>query len=242
MSKMTDAFWARVDKNGPVHPVLGTPCWLWVGYRKIYGELCYTDDAGRVKHQAAHRVSWIMANGRRVGNGKVICHRCDNPPCVNPDHLFEGTPSENMRDMFAKRRQRSPFGRVGEASLQAKITDAQATQIRIAALDPTVRFERLGEIYGLCAASIYECVIGKTYGHLPVLETPRRKHKNSPMGAGVLTCSRCKTTKPHGDFYPSMVASGSGWCRTCHAGYSRDKRLESQAPCPPPEPLPPSPA
>jgi hypothetical protein len=67
------------------------------GYGTLYAE-------GR--HQGAHRLAWELANGRAIPAGLFICHRCDNPLCVNPDHLFLGTHTDNMRDMIAKGRAR----------------------------------------------------------------------------------------------------------------------------------------
>lgn len=92
-------FWLKVNKNGPVpphRPELG-PCWLWTGARDRGG---YGQFSGR-----AHRWSWLIHHGYRPGHGLFVCHHCDNPPCVRPDHLFLGTASDNARDMVAKGRQ-----------------------------------------------------------------------------------------------------------------------------------------
>jgi len=75
----------------------------------------------------AHRVAWALAFGP-IPEGKHVCHRCDNPPCVTPEHLFLGTNADNIRDKVAKGRQRGP-GR-GEQHHNAKISDADAEAIR----------------------------------------------------------------------------------------------------------------
>jgi len=92
------AFWAKVDKGG------AGGCWLYTGFRKWdgYGWLNRHRD-GKDHYMTAHRYSWILAHGP-VPNGLHVLHRCDNPPCCNPSHLFLGTHQENMADRVAKGR------------------------------------------------------------------------------------------------------------------------------------------
>lgn len=94
--RLAGRFWHKVDRNGP------NGCWLWLGMKvsakKRYGRILI---AGRLV--AAHRVAWVMTNGA-VPKGMRVCHDCDNPPCVNPSHLFLGTHQDNMDDMVAKGR------------------------------------------------------------------------------------------------------------------------------------------
>lgn len=87
-------FWSHVDKRGP------DECWPWLGGNTDgYGYIRRGPDKLRVT-----RLSWEIANGRAFPEGLVACHSCDNPPCVNPNHIWAGTYSDNMRDMVAKGR------------------------------------------------------------------------------------------------------------------------------------------
>jgi hypothetical protein len=76
----------------------------------------------------AHRMVWAEAHGQ-IPKGMFVCHRCDNPPCINIDHLFLGTPRDNTQDMMSKGRCRSG-GPAGEQSSAAKLTLAQVAEIR----------------------------------------------------------------------------------------------------------------
>jgi hypothetical protein len=78
-----------------------TPCIEWPKYRRRRGGYGIRYHNGKNCH--AHRVAWEEVNGP-IPEGMLVLHRCDNPPCVNTEHLFLGTNDDNMRDMISKRR------------------------------------------------------------------------------------------------------------------------------------------
>jgi hypothetical protein len=90
-----DRFWAFVAQ--------GDGCWEWTGYIRPDGYGQFGVD--RSIHERAHRMAYQLTAGP-IPKGIDVCHRCDNPACVRPDHLFLGTRSDNMRDMVAKGRGR----------------------------------------------------------------------------------------------------------------------------------------
>ena len=95
-------FWIKVNKNGPIHPDLGTPCWLWKARINTSGYGYFKSPVG----DKAHRYSYTIGKGE-IPDGLLVCHKCDNPPCTNPDHLFLGSHQDNMDDMHAKGRARA---------------------------------------------------------------------------------------------------------------------------------------
>lgn len=79
----------------------GNGCWPWQGSKNQSGYGLYHYMG---KHTTAHRVAWQVFTGDRIPNGLLVLHRCDNPPCVNPEHLFLGTNRDNTLDAIAKGR------------------------------------------------------------------------------------------------------------------------------------------
>ena len=77
-------------------------CWMWEGGKFTSGYGCYYMNG---KAYRAHRLAWMRVNGKEVPEGMCICHRCENPACVNPDHLFIATKLENIVDRDNKGRQ-----------------------------------------------------------------------------------------------------------------------------------------
>ena len=99
---LIERFFQKVDKSGnKKYP----DCWIWDAGRtsKDYGAFSYYPDKPPI---GAHVASHLFHIGE-VPKGKIVRHRCDNPPCVNPEHLLLGTNSDNMKDMFARNRQGS---------------------------------------------------------------------------------------------------------------------------------------
>ena len=89
---MSDRFWAKVN--------IGDYCWKWTGAKNTCG---YGWVFWKGKSTGAHRVSWELTNGK-IPKGSSVLHKCDNPPCVNPKHLYLGSQRENMQDRADRRR------------------------------------------------------------------------------------------------------------------------------------------
>lgn len=105
--------------------VTDNDCWEWVGhfYENGYGRVHY-----KGKHERAHRLSYLFHKGP-ITNNLLVCHTCDNPKCINPDHLFLGTNKDNMDDADAKGRYHQKF-QPGGIPPNSKFTKEEVRFIR----------------------------------------------------------------------------------------------------------------
>jgi hypothetical protein len=150
-TEMIARFWSKVDKQDG--------CWLWTGGRNYAGYgFFYTAKGGRI---GAHRFAWIVTNGP-VPLGKEICHSCDVPACVRPDHLWAGTHKENMNDRDCKGRNKP--GRLGgEVHPMARLTANQVQAIRQCRAERRLGVVELAAIAGVSTSTIEKILNGKLW-------------------------------------------------------------------------------
>jgi hypothetical protein len=149
---LAERFWQKVDKRGP------DDCWTWTASTSYgYGKLGIGGKRGGWKQ--AHIVSWELHNGP-VPKGLFVCHSCDNPPCVNPQHLFVGTALDNNMDKAQKGRASR-----GEQRWNARLTPRGVQKIRSLhrrGIDKTA----IAQSMGLGRTTVHAVLEGRTWAHV----------------------------------------------------------------------------
>lgn len=163
-------FWDRVDRSGD--------CWLWTGSLNRYGYgQVHAVRYGMGKCALAHRVSWALSRGANPGK-ECVLHRCDNPRCVRPDHLFLGTRADNTADMITKGRDRFNEDRgpasftQGERNGQAKLTADRVIALRCRALAGE-HYVPLAREFGISESRANAIIIGNGWRHIWPYFEPR---------------------------------------------------------------------
>lgn len=139
-------------------------CWIWDGNINTasgYGRLFFEG-----RNLMAHRVSYELHHGP-VPAGMHVCHKCDNPPCVNPDHLLPGTDADNVADKMSKGRWGGgPLP--GERNHNSKLTDAQVSEIKGLLKLPNFRGKcaQLGRAFGVDECAIHHIKSGRAWRHI----------------------------------------------------------------------------
>jgi hypothetical protein len=169
-------FMEKVQKQSEVtSPHVDTPCWLWTGGVDKDGYGCwYVGGAAR-----AHRR--MFEHAKRPLGRKWCLHVCDTPSCVNPDHLFEGTPKDNTRDMIGKGRNKKGNLHHARRLSRASVVDVR----RLYALGKNIY--DLGTAFDVDPSTIRRAVTGKTWSHVPgavscrtAAESNRQKSRMTP--------------------------------------------------------------
>jgi hypothetical protein len=147
-------FWGKTDRTGS--------CWLWLGTRDKdgygkYGARSITNEI------LAHRIAWTLTRGE-IPSDMLVCHSCDNPPCINPEHLFLGSPLDNTRDMDKKGRRKS-HGPRGERAWTSKLNAASVLEIRQKRADGAL-LTALAHEYNVTTQTIWQITSGRAWTHV----------------------------------------------------------------------------
>lgn len=164
-----DRFWTKVNRNGPIHPRLGTACWDWTagGDQHGYGQIFVGRDV-YPQRMKAHRFSYELEYGP-IPEGLDCLHHCDRPSCVNPAHLYAGTAKENTADSIERgRASKPPTNNVkGEHNGHAQFTDAEVIALREEFDASGMKVAPFARKHGVAMVTMWNIVRRKTWKHLP---------------------------------------------------------------------------
>jgi hypothetical protein len=146
-----ERFWQYVEKTDY--------CWLWKGGGIRYGK--FYDG---IQDILAHRYSYELHYGK-IDNGLYVCHKCDNPKCVNPNHLFLGTQKDNLQDATFKHRMNVPHNSCGEKNVNSKLREEDVLEIR-KLVDAGVTGTKIAKQFHIHHATVYDIKNRKIWTHI----------------------------------------------------------------------------
>lgn len=151
-------FWKKAEIGEP------DECWNWKGYINRYGyyviRVYRPRNGGKNYNFEAHRISYFLTHGT-LSDDLLVCHKCDNPLCVNPNHLFLGTYQDNSSDMVNKGRQVT-----GRDIKGAKLTPARVYEIRRLLKSGVTKY-RIAKMFKVTDGNVAYIEKGLTWKHLP---------------------------------------------------------------------------
>lgn len=142
MKTVENRFWSKVDKSGD--------CWEWKAAKLPFGYGLFGYKGKSVK---AHRFSWELSNGE-IHYDLLVCHKCDNPSCVNPNHLFLGTHKDNFNDMVEK----------GRGTIEVKLTEQIVKKMVVLYNSHLgIRMRHLANEFGVDSVTVSSMLTKKTW-------------------------------------------------------------------------------
>jgi len=149
-------FWTYVKKTDT--------CWNWIGGTTGRGYGHFYDGT---KEMLAHRFSYILSHGS-IPDGLYICHTCDHPLCVNPNHLFAGTQKDNLKDASMKGRQLRPNPATGENNGNSKLTKENVKKIKSLLNQTGFTLTEIGDTFGVGHSTISAIKKGIIWGYVTI--------------------------------------------------------------------------
>lgn len=161
MQTMEERFWSKVKILGE------NDCWEWQAYKHPDGYGMFRVESTRkIKTKAmhnSHRIAYFLHTGIWP-KGLTICHKCDNPPCCNPAHLFAGTQADNVKDMVNKGRANKKRN-TGSINPLSKLTESDVSKIKTE-LAKGIPQKVIAQSYQVSSATISNIKHGKGWAHV----------------------------------------------------------------------------
>lgn len=167
---LAERFWEKIDRNGPIHPRLGTRCWVWTAYVcQGYGQ--FSENGYPLR---AHRVAYELHYG--VPPQHFALHHCDNSLCCNPLHIYDGTQADNVRDRETRGRGAKRSGMNSSARVR-KLADVDVLEIRRQYAAGGVTQRALAEAFDVAQQTVDGIIHRRRWAHLEDSKTVKESAK-----------------------------------------------------------------